>query len=160
MEWYGWVRAVHVFAAASWLGEVVTINLIIVPAVLRIEGEAKLAFLSEIFPRIFKAASWLSATAVATGVLLLIRLYGSHLELLVTTPRGTGLLIGLTLGTLLTAFHFVAEPKLDGMICNARDARDIVLADRVLTLLRVVPRVGLAVLGSTFVLMMYAAHGL
>ena len=92
--------------------------------------------------------------------MLLVVYYQGNWGALVDTRQGIGLLVGLTLATLLTAFHFVAEPRLDGMICNARDEADIVLTDRVLGLLKIVPRVGLVVITTIVVLMMYTSHGL
>jgi len=116
--------------------------------------------LFELFPRIFKLASWLSATAVTTGLILASERYLDNPSVLWTTSSGLLFSFGATIGILLTAFHFILEPRLDGMICTAAKADDVELSDRVLRLLRIIPRVGLVVITTTLWTMMVGARGL
>jgi len=159
MSWYLALRWLHVFAAAAWFGEVVTINFVLVPAVSRLSSQDGSRFLVDIFPRIFRMASYLSATAVLTGLVLAWFRYSADLSTLWSTGSGRAFLVGATLGLLLTTFHFILEPRLDGMICTAAESGDLELSDRVISLLRIVPRVGLLVIGSTLLLMMIASRG-
>ena len=110
------LRWLHILAAAAWFGEVVTINFVLVPAVGRLPREQAPKVLFQIFPRIFKLASWLSATAVLSGIVLASKRYMAAPEVLWTTPSGLLFSLGATLGLLLTGFHFILEPRLDGMI--------------------------------------------
>ncbi len=160
MSWYLALRWLHIFAAASWFGEVVTINFVLVPAVGKMTPEDGSKMLVDIFPRIFKLASYLSGTAVITGILLAWERFSSDYTMLWTTGSGRAFLAGATLGLLLTTFHFILEPRLDGMICTAAEKGDLELSNRVIYLLKIVPRVGLLVIGSTLLLMMIGARGL
>lgn len=154
------LRWLHIIVAAAWYGEVVTINFVLVPAVNRLPKDQAPKVLFEIFPRIFKLASWLSATAVISGILLAILKYKDMPEVMWTTTPGLMFSIGAILALLLTFVHFVLEPRLDGMICTAAASDDIELSDRVMWLLKLVPRVGLVVITLILWTMTVGAHGL
>ena len=157
--WYAVVRWIHIVAGAAWFGEVVTINFVLVPIVSRMSREDAAVFLKRVFPRIFKLASVLAATAVVCGLLMAYQRFGDQPELLWTTSSGRAFTIGGTLGLALTVFHFVLEPRLDGMICSAADTRDFEMSDRVVRMLRIVPRAGLLVITGIVLLMMVGTHG-
>jgi len=70
-ELYIYARWIHVLAAAAWFGEVVAINFILIPSLSAFEGEERKNFLNTVFPRVFRMASILSATAAVSGGLLL-----------------------------------------------------------------------------------------
>lgn len=160
MSWYLALRWLHIIAAASWFGEVVTINFVLVPAVRNLSSVDGSKMLVHIFPRIFKLASWLAATAVLSGLALATTRFYASPSVLWTTGSGIAFLVGATLGLLLTGFHFLLEPRLDGMICTAAEKGDLELSDRVIHLLTIVPRAGLVVIGSVLLLMMVGARGL
>ncbi len=160
MSTYLMIRWLHILAATAWFGEVVTINVVLVPVVARLPREEGARFLARVFPRIFRLASWLSGTAVVTGAYLAWWRYGSNPEVLWTTWPGRAFSAGAGLGLLLTVFHFILEPRLDGMICSAADRGDLDLSDKVIRLLRIVPRAGLVVIGTALVLMMVGARGI
>lgn len=159
-DWYTALRWIHVIAAAGWFGEVVTINFVLVPAVARFPREQAPKILIEIFPRIFKLASWLAGTAVISGIVLASDKYWGSPDILWTSTQGLLFSFGATLGLLLSAFHFLLEPRLDGMICSAAEENDIDLSDRVMFLLRLIPRVGLGVMVIIVLTMMIGARGL
>ena len=154
------LRWLHILAAAAWFGEVVTINFVLVPAVGRLPRDQAPKVLFQIFPRIFKLASWLSATAVLSGTVLASKRYMASPDVLWTTPSGLLFSLGATLGLLLTGFHFILEPRLDGMICTAAEEEDAELSDRVMRLLKIVPRVGLGVITGIVWMMMVGARGM
>jgi uncharacterized membrane protein len=154
------IRWIHVIAAAAWFGEVVTINFVLVPAVARLPKDQAPKILFQIFPRIFKLASVLSGTAVVTGIALAGQRYMDNPEVLWTTGPGILFSIGATLGLLLTGFHFILEPRLDGMICTAADEEDAELSERVMRLLKIVPRVGGLVMLAIIMSMMIGARGM
>jgi len=154
------LRWLHILAAAAWFGEVVTINFVLVPAVGRLPRDQAPKVLFQIFPRIFKLASWLSATAVLSGTVLASKRYMASPDVLWTTPSGLLFSLGATLGLLLTGFHFILEPRLDGMICTAAEEEDAELSERVMVLLKIVPRVGLVVITGIVWMMMVGARGM
>ena len=160
LTWYLVVRWIHMLAGAAWFGEVVTINFVLVPAVARMSREDAAEFLGRVFPRVFRLASVLAATAVGCGLIMAFHRFGDEPSLLWTTPTGGAFLVGGSMALALTTFHFILEPRLDGMICHASEARDFEVSDRVIRMLRVVPRVGLAVFTGIVVLMMIGSHGL
>ncbi len=154
------VRWVHIITATAWFGEVVTINFVLVPAVSRLEDSEQAGFLAGIFPKIFKLASWLAGTAVITGGTLGYLKFSSNWSALWTTTSGLCFLVGASLATLLAFFHFVLEPRLDGMICTAAENEDFEMTAQIARLLRIIPRAGMAVLGSAFLLMMIGSRGI
>lgn len=158
-SWYVVIRWLHVISATAWVGEVMTVVFVLVPAVLALQGPERMAMLHRVFPRVFKLASVLSGTAVVCGAILLTARYHSSWGALLTTFHGRCYLAGATLGTAVAAFHFFLEPRLEGMICSAAGNGDLELTDAVLTRLRLIPRVGLGVVLTSMMLMMVATRG-
>ncbi len=109
------VRWIHVMAATAWFGEVVTINFVLVPVLSRMPREEGAKFLAAVFPTIFRLASVLSATAVLSGGYLAWTRFSASPEALWTTWSGRSFLAGATIGLALTVFHFILEPRLDGL---------------------------------------------
>lgn len=157
--YYSIIRAIHVVASSLWLGEVVVINFILIPVLSKYKGELRKQFLITIFPRIFTMASILSATAVITGIIMIYYLTNGNLDVLTSGKWGLSILIGGTLGIILTLFHFFMENKLAKKIGLAEQGDDEKLAEVHLKL-KIVPRLGLLVILSIFLLMINAAHGL
>lgn len=82
MSWFVLLRWIHILAATAWFGEVVTINLVLVPAVSRMTASERALTLGRIFPRIFRLASILSGTAAVTGLTMFaIKFWGNWLLL-------------------------------------------------------------------------------
>jgi len=158
-ELYPYVRWVHVLAAAAWFGEVVAINFILIPTLSSYEGDGRKRFLNSVFPRVFRMASILSATAAVTGGLLLYHHVGFDLFALGDSRWGKLLLFGGTLGLLLTLFHFFMENHLArrvGVGCPDLTSEDV---EDVHGKLKIVPRIGLVVISTIFVVMMSAVRG-
>ena len=153
------LRWVHVLAGAAWFGEVVVITLVLVPLVSKSAHESQIAFLARVFPSIFRLASWLAAASVLAGIVVLVLKLHGHWAALWSTEGGVVTLIGAGLGIALALFHFIAEPRLDGMICAAEESGDIALTGKIMRTLRSVPRVGLGVTTMTVVAMMIGARG-
>ena len=153
------IRWIHILAGAAWLGAVVMVVFVLVPSVQRLEEPDRGRMAAVVFPRVFRLASVLSVTVVAAGVALYLERFGWRLELrpLVSSRWGWSILIGGSLAVILTVFHFVAEGRLAPLV---RRATDSPIERRVLTVLRIAPRVGLGILVTTTILMAYAARGL
>lgn len=153
------LRWIHIATGAAWLGEVVAVNFVLVPVLLRANRERQRWMLATIFPRIFHLASWLAVPAVVFGALLNLAMTGWRIDwdLLLTTRWGLSIVIGGTLGLLLTLFHFLVENRIEKVVTDT-EASDEVL-DGVMSKLRIVPRYGLLVLVLVFGSMMYAARG-
>ncbi len=160
MSWYLAIRWIHIIAATAWVGEVFTINFVLVPAMGKLSREERGRVMLEVFPRIFRLASWLSGTAVLAGIYLFYQRFSGGWGELLSTFSGRAFLIGATLGTALTAFHFILEPRLEGAICVAAEEPEGEQADQVMATLRVVPRVGMAVITLALLLMMIGARGI
>lgn len=158
-HWLTAVRWVHVIAATSWFGEVLTINLVLVPAVARMSLEARGRVLTAIFPRIFRLASVLSATAVGSGAVLYYMRFHAAWKTVVTTHSGLCFTVAGALAILLTLFHFFAEPRLGEMVCVAGEQPDGEVATRVMKALQFIPRAGLGVMTVIILLMMVGARG-
>lgn len=159
-DWWLPVRWIHVLSASAWLGEVVVINLVLIPALSGRGPGARRELLASVFPRVFRLASFLSATTVVTGALLLYRYTAGHLEVLTRGGRwGVCILVGGAMGLALTLFHFFLEHRLARRVGIARpDTTDEALSD-VHVKLKLIPRVGLAVIGTLYFLMMLAVRG-
>ena len=159
MNWYLAVRWIHVFAAASWFGEVVTINFVLVPALRQLNMQQRARFLNTVFPRIFRLASVLSATTVVTGAVLFVKRVGLNVEAIFGSASATFLAIGAIMGLALTFFHFFMEPRL-AKLCHIADAEgNDDVTDSVVSRLRVVPRGGLAFMSLIVLFMMLGARG-
>lgn len=158
IDWFRIIRWIHVLAGASWLGAVVLINAVLVPGLAKIDRAARREAVAELFPRIFRFASVVSITAIVSGGFLFYNRFSNDWSAVWATPTGRGTLIGATLGVLLTAFHFIAEPRLEGLVKEAR-GQDKTL-NSVMRALKIVPRAGLGILVAIIVLMMYGARGL
>lgn len=152
-------RWIHILAGGAWLGEVVVVVFIVVPVLIRLDHERRGWFLSTIFPRVFRLASVLSATAVAAGAALYLASndWSLNVDRLLTERWGLSILIGGTLGLALTVFHFVVEGRLEPIVARAQSGE--IDEERLVRFLTVVPRVGLGVLVVVFGAMMYAARG-
>ncbi|MDY0081707.1 MAG: hypothetical protein RBR74_00860 [Ignavibacteriaceae bacterium] len=158
-EVYTTIRAIHILAAALWLGLVMVINFVILPVLSGLEGEFKRQVVKSIFPRIFILASVFSATVVITGLYLVYYLTNGNLEALLYGRWGISILIGSSLGILLTLFHFFLEGKLSKKISMGKHGDNQKL-EEVHLKMKIVPRVGLTILTVIFLLMINAAHGI
>lgn len=151
------VRWIHIISGVAWLGEVLAINFVLIPALLNMEKSERGAFVRQIFPRVFRLASVLSVLALLSGVAMSYLITGwKNLGPLIGTRWGTGILIGALLALALTLFHFLAESRLEPVAAKADEA-DV---EKIISVLKVVPRVGLVVILVIVLLMMYAARGL
>lgn len=158
------LRGIHLLAGTAWLGEVVVVNVVLVPVLTRLEPEKRGWFLSAIFPRIFRLASILSLTTVLAGVLLNLSLSDWQVQVaasrLIASRWGWSILLGGLLGVGLTLFHFVAEHRLEPHGVGIDDDPDGTAWALLVRRLKIIPRAGLGVLLLIVVLMMFAARGL
>lgn len=147
------LRWAHALAGAAWFGEVMVIAFVLVPVVARSTPDRQKWMLATVFPRLFRLTSVLIATALLAGLLLNLALQGWRIDvdLLFGTRWGMMIVIGGILGGALGIFHFVAEQKLEPMVTS----EDIDL-DEVVRRLKIVPRVGLAILVVVISLMILA----
>ena len=151
------LRWVHLLAGAAWLGEVATINFVLVPMLSRADDDRKRWLLANLFPRLFRLASVLIVVVLTAGALLNLAMFDWSVDWawLTGTGRGRRLLVGGALGLLLGLFHFGAEQRLAPM---AQRAGQGIGVEQMVRRLQIIPRVGLAVLVVIFVLMMTAAR--
>ncbi|MCZ2127400.1 MAG: hypothetical protein LC099_06450 [Anaerolineales bacterium] len=161
MNWLVVFRWIHILSGVSWLGEVATINFVLVPAVLRMSKEQRPHFVHSVFPRIFHLASALSGTAIVSGAVVNYLMTGwkwENLMALLHTRWGISILIGGGLGFLLAMFHFFVESKLEPIAIDA-DAMTDEEMEKHLVVLKIIPRVGMGILLVIIVSMMIAARG-
>lgn len=159
-NWLAIFRWLHILAGAAWLGEVVVIVFVLVPAVLRTPAARRPQFVANIFPRIFRLASVLAFTTLAAGAALNYQLTGwQNLGAYFASPRGVFIAIGGGLGLALGLFHFTAERRLEPGVSGHALPAGRRQAARILKVLTIVPRVGLGVLVVIFLSMMLAARG-
>lgn len=135
---------IHKTAGILWLGEVFVINFILIPVALSLERDRVGEFVKLVFPRVFRIASVLSATTVISGILLFVLMTRGNFDV-VKTDWGINIVVGGVLGTLLTIFHFLAEPRMKKILEG-----DL---DRFLKVIRFVPRAGLVVIFLTYFFM-------
>lgn len=153
-------RWAHVLAGAAWLGEVVVIVFVLVPTALRMKPAARLDFVGRVFPRIFRLASVLAFITLAAGAALNYLLTGwQNLSAYFSSPRGMFIAIGGGLGLLLALFHFFVEHRIEPGVRSMSAKVSPQEAKRIVTVLTIVPRVGLGVMLAIFVSMMIRARG-
>ncbi len=157
MELATLARWIHVMAGSMWLGEVVVINFILVPVMSRLANDGRHQFLAAVFPKVFRLASILAGTALAAGLTLVYLTYSNNWAAL---WANTPLLIGIAMGLLLISFHFFMEDKLARRVGIGNPDTPPQVLDDVHVKLKVVPRIGLAVISTIFLLMMIGARGI
>lgn len=158
-EIYTIARALHQIAAALWLGEVLVINFIVIPVLSKYEGGLSRQVITSIFPRLFNLASVLSATVIFTGLFMVYYMTNGNLEALLYGRWGISILIGGLLGIILTIFHFFLENKLAKKIVLGNQGDNEKLAEVHLKM-KIVPKIGLIILLTIFLLMINATHGI
>ena len=117
-------------------------------------------FLGDVFPRVFRLASILTLAVLTTGLLQLYDKYNVYWLLMLKSDRGIALAIGASMATLLILFHFFLEPRAGDLIHGAQAKPDQGLEEKVVWILQLVPRIGLAIVIIVAMLMMYSAQGL
>ena len=153
------MRTLHILAGTAWFGQVVVINFVLIPSLGKFKTEERKNFIITIFPKIFKVASHLSIIAVLTGIHLVVSLSDANLSNLLSGRWGISILIGGSLGILLTLFHFFLENRMAKKIGIVKDGNEE-MVDDVHVKLKIVPRIGLVVITSIFLLMINAARGI
>lgn len=156
------VRLVHVIAGVGWLGEVITINFVLLPALFRAPADDRNVLLTTVFPYIFRLATALGGLAIVSGLGLLLWNTRLDLTLLVTTTWGWRILIGGTIGLIIFLFHLIqesgAERSLAGELVFLQDSDDPEAARRLLKHLAIFPRVGMLILMLVVGLMVAATY--
>lgn len=154
------LRLVHVLAGLSWFGEVLTVNLVLLPALARVDPVLRARLLSVVFPYVFRLATVLGGIAVVSGAILFLIMSGGNLGLLFSSDWGRRILSGGLIGALLFAFHLVQESRMEGSLATRLMATgdDPAASEAILRHLRVIPRIGLALLLLTVALMSAAAR--
>ncbi len=153
------IRWVHIIAGVAWVGEVITINVVLLPALKKMDKSVRGNFIRQIFPRVFHLASVFSLTAIISGATMSYLITGwKNLAELFFTRWGAGIMIGGGLALLLTLFHFLVESRLEPIAIKADDGTEIDI-EKFLAVLNVVPKIGLGVLILIVLLMMIAARG-
>lgn len=156
------VRLAHVVAGVSWLGEVITINFVLLPALFAAKSDDRQVLLSTVFPYVFRLATVLGGTTVASGLVLL--LWYTHLNPLASVRGDWGWLIlgGGALGAALYGFHLFqesgAERSVAAHLAFVVDTDDRGEVQRLLKHLAFFPRAGMLVLVVVIALMVGAAH--
>jgi uncharacterized membrane protein len=153
-------RWLHILSGAAWLGEVVTINVVLLPSLRSIEPSERPRFIRTTFPRLFRLASVLSLLSISSGFVMSYLVSGwKDPSIFIDTRWGLSILIGGSLGVALTTFHFFVESKLEPIASALNEDSDEEELERVIRFLRTVPRAGLLVMIIIFTLMMIAARG-
>jgi hypothetical protein len=156
------VRVVHVIAGVGWLGEVTTINFVLLPALFKAQAEDRVVLLNTVFPYVFRLATILGGAAVASGLALV--LWYTRLDVFSLTQGqwGWSILVGGLLGALLYVFHIFqesgAERSLAAYLTFTIDTDDPKSVQAILNRLAIFPRAGMAVLVIVIGLMVAAAH--
>lgn len=154
------IRWVHIISGVAWVGEVITINFVLLPALKKMDKSVRGKFIRQVFPRVFHLASILSLTAIISGATMSYLITGwQNLAELFFTRWGAGIMIGGSLALLLTLFHFFVESRLEPIAIKADDDSEVDV-EKIIRVLNVVPKIGLAILFLIVLLMMYAARGL
>jgi hypothetical protein len=155
------VRWLHIISGAAWLGEVVTINFVLIPALKSLSAERRIGFIHKVFPRIFRLASLISLISIGSGLWMSYLVSGwDDPSIFFNTRWGLAILIGGSLGFGLTIFHFVVEGRMEPIVAGMDDQTSDADLARVIQFLNLVPRAGLGMMIVIFILMMFAARGI
>ena len=155
------LRLVHTVAGLGWLGEVITINFVLLPALSKASQKDRLTLLHLVFPYIFRLATVLGGLTIASGFALMLWMTQLNMLLLVQTTWGQRVLLGGIVGGLLYFFHLFQESGAEGSLAarlafSAPD--DPKAAERLLKRLALFPRMGMLVLLVVIALMSAASR--
>lgn len=154
------IRWIHILSATAWFGEVVVINFVLIPVLSNLNQATREIIVVKLFPKIFNLASILASTALVSGAFLFWLISDGNFNYFFTSGnRGIALLIGMSLGTLLTFFHFFMENRMAkkiGIVAKQSDQR---IVEDIHLRLKIVPRLGLLVITTIAISMMIAARG-
>jgi hypothetical protein len=139
------ILLILIVAAAGWIGEAITLNLIIVPSLRPMDREDQARFIGRYFPRFFRLATYLALIAVAASIAVVVR--GS-----VPAPSQTLFVIGSAVIWTLALFHLAIESRLRPIARSLLDSPDEDKTRIFVAFLRIVPRIGILVLLCGFVL--------
>lgn len=153
-------RWIHIISGISWLGEVVTLNFVLVPALQRLAKRERVLLMKNAFPRVFRLASVLSATTILSGILMNYLMTNGWKNLDIFPLRWwANIVAGGTLGLLLALFHFFMESKLEPVVVDP-DAATEADIDHSLRRLKIIPRTGMFILLAIILMMMIAPRGI
>lgn len=152
-------RLVHIVTSIGWLGEVLTVNFVLLPALGRADPALRGRILLSVFPFVFRLATILGGLAVVSGAITFWITTGGNLGVLIDTDWGRRILIGGFFGGLVFVFHLVQESRLEGSLATrlATIADDPDQSDLILRRVRIIPRVGLLALFVAVFFMSWAA---
>lgn len=159
IELLPYIKMLHIVAASCWLGEVVVINFIMLPSLAEYDKQGKSEMLVTVFPKLFRLASLLSAATVITGTAL-FWFYTKFNSEIIFIGKWKIILIGGTLGLLLTLFHFFLEARVTKILAPNEKNYNYENHALVYSRLKIIPRIGLLVIATVFFLMMAAEYGI
>jgi uncharacterized membrane protein len=156
------LRLIHVISGVGWLGEVATVNFVLMPALAQTKGDGRRAILDSIFPLVFRLATILGGSAILSGLGLVLWYTQLRPSLLFESPKGWLILCAGTLGVLLYVFHLLqesgAERTFATRLAAASETAEPAVEAQLLRRLVIFPRLGLIVLTLVVSLMIAAAH--
>lgn len=156
-HYYLIIRAIHSIAASIWVGEVLVINFILIPALSKLQDNKRKEFMIRLFPKIFRMASFLATVVSISGIFMVYHLTNGKLENLLNGRWGLSILTGGSLGIILSIFHFYMANRLLKRISLGRMEHNDKLTDVYLKL-KIIPRMGMIIILTILVLMINAAH--
>jgi uncharacterized membrane protein len=160
VNWQTVIRWIHILAGAAWLGEVITINFVLIPIVLGSAIHDRRRFIKNVFPLVFRLASILSLIAIAAVAVLNYQMTGwRQMDVYFSTSRGMAILVSGLLGLFLVIFHFTMERRLEPLIEELNEETREEDEQIIVVRLRSIPRFGLAMIILIFILMMYGSRG-
>jgi uncharacterized membrane protein len=141
-------RLIHILSAIGWLGEVLTVNFVLLPALRHVDLALRGRILLAVFPLIFRLATILGALAVLSGAVVFLIMSGGDFSRLFGTTWGQRILIGGVFGGLVFVFHLVQESRMEGSLATRLGTitHDTAQSDAILRHLQVIPRIGLLML--------------
>ena len=150
-------RWLHILAGLAWVGEVITINFVIVPALKSLPKADQSRFISAVFPRVFRLATTLALVSIIAGIVMSILQAGGSMPVLdLRSSRGIGIFGGGFLALLLLAFHLLVERRLKPLVVGPDDKQ----VEQIVRLLGIIPRAGLVVILTIALLMFFGSSGL
>lgn len=157
------LRLIHEFAGIAWYGEVFFITFILIPTLNKLPPDSKGPLMVRIFPRIFNVATVTSSLTILAGASTAVLYSNFSLGVFLGTTWGLSILLGGLMGLFMYVLHMTVEVIELRALKRVEPDKAGDLPQELVTLerrVRLLPRVGFAVLTAALVLMLYAAHGI
>lgn len=157
-DWFPFIRSIHMLSGSLWIGELLIVNIILIPLFLKADSVLRNLFFNTIYPKLLTLTSVLSLIALSSGIFLAYYLSDGEFQRLIKGRWGLSILVGGSIGILLIIQHILSR-KIRVRWMNEKMHHDP-FPNGINFWLKVFPWMETLMLLVVFLLMMNASRGI